>query len=162
MKKNCAITIAILFFWLTACGVPPGQDETNITNKTFTDFETLTEVPSHSTTPYAATEPIPINTPTLTLTEAPSPTPEPTQTPLPSQGEGEFPDMETTYEAMRTDREMRLATMAAPVLECELAPRVMGWRNYHIEEIGLSMQLPADWSDVDYTTYRPNQLKRLK
>ena len=162
MKKNYAITIAFLFFWLSACGVSPGQDETIITNKTITDFETQTETPSHSSTPNATTEPMPTNPSTLTLTEAPSPTPEPTQTPLPSQEEGEFPDMETTYEAMLTDREMRLATMVAPVLECELAPRVMGWRNYHIEEIGLSMQLPADWSDVDYTTYRPNQLKMFK
>ena len=57
MKKNYAITIAFLFFWLSACGVTPGQEETIITNKTITDFEAQTEAPSHSSTPNAATEP---------------------------------------------------------------------------------------------------------
>lgn len=154
MKLTKLFSFAAVLFLAAGCLSPGRVTETEIpTQPGKSEISPETQPPT----------PAPGNTATPSPTETPTQTP--TQTPTETQTEEPEPieiDIQATYTAIAIDYESRLATMMPSVLECETAPRVTGWRDYHIEEVGLHMQLPQDWSDMDYRTYRPNQSKMFQ
>ncbi|MGI6259614.1 MAG: hypothetical protein ACOYKC_07130 [Anaerolineaceae bacterium] len=102
-------------------------------------------------------------TPTETPTQGPSPTPRPETTyAVIRPTEAGQVDIQATYTAIAADYDNRMATMLPPLAAYESAPRELGWREYRIEEIGLTMQLPQDWSDMDYRSFTPRQSSMFK
>ncbi len=102
-------------------------------------------------------------TPTETPTQGPSPTPRPETTyAVIRPTEAGQVDIQATYTAIAADYDNRMATMLPPLAACKSAPRELGWREYRIEEIGLTMQLPQDWSDMDYRSFTPRQSSMFK
>lgn len=131
--------------------------------RTIESVLTFTAEPSKTRTPRITNTPFPSKTPSQTPTQGPSPTPRPeiTYSVIRPTEAGQV-DIQATYTAIAADYDNLMATMLPPVAACELAPRELGWREYRIDEIGLTMQLPQDWSDMDYRTYKPNQSNMFK
>ena len=131
--------------------------------RTLESVITFTTEPSKTRTPRITNTPFPSKTPSQTPTQGPSATPrsEITYSVIRPTEAGQV-DIQATYTAIAADYDNRIATMLPPVAACELAPRELGWHEYRIDEIGLTMQLPQDWSDMDYRTYKPNQSNMFK
>lgn len=103
--------------------------------------------------------------PTPELSDTPTPLPTETSTPIPTETPTQEPpdiDIFATVTSAASDYQQRMSTMLPPLSACEPAPRALGWREYRLEEIGLTMQLPEDWSDEGYRTYKPNQSRMFK
>lgn len=131
--------------------------------RTIESVLTFTAEPSKTRTPRITNTPFPSKTPSQTPTQGPSPThrPEITYSVIRPTEAGHV-DIQATYTAIAADYDNLMATMLPPIAACESAPRELGWREYRIDEIGLTMQLPQDWSDMDYRTYKPNQSNMFK
>lgn len=169
VEKYTLIATLILIL-LASCGTQATPTEVfEVTPEATVVVSAPTLQPIEAESLPTQTEP-PLPTETSTSEPTVKPTAEPTEAEATeevvateeSEEMVEVPDMEATYQAIATDRASRLETMMTGVNQCELAPRVVGWRDYRIDEIGLSMQLPVDWYDQDYRTFSPRELSMFR
>jgi hypothetical protein len=156
MKKISIVLVIVGFLLCVGCQSLPLVTETV---NPIQSVESETDAPTDflQPEPSATATPLPTETPTSTPTEAPTETPVPTE-PV----EQADIDIFATYTQVAGDYEARMSTLMPPLSACDPAPRDLGWREYRIDAIGLTLQLPKDWSDMDYRTYKPGQIKMYK
>ncbi len=145
MKLTKMVLFTVVLLLMSGCQSPRQVTETEMfTQSVQADIPATTQPPTLE--PSDTATPPPTETPTQTPTE--TPTEEPVQVDI---------DIVATYTAVAVDYESRLETMMTSVLECEPAPRESGWQDYRIDQVGLSMSVPADWTmPYDYRDAVPD------